>query len=102
MLVGMCASDQQHHSKSSQGRMKRKNCFKKSSLKPVFNSTSTKAFTSSEAKPDLAEGDLCLAASSQVKASRTFQQSTFCFQYRLQSLYVASEDFLVAIFHPYQ
>lgn len=102
MLVAMCASDQQQHSKSSQGSMKRKNCYKKSNLKPLFDSTGNKAFTSAEAKLDLAECDLCLAVRSQVKASRSFQQSPFCFLYSLQGLYVAREDLLVAFFHPYQ
>lgn len=99
MLAAMCASDQQHYSKSNQGSMKRKSCFKKSNLKPVFNYTSNKAFTSAVAKAELAECDLCLAASFQVKASRSFQQSTFCLHYRLQGLYVAGEDLPVALFH---
>jgi len=73
--------------------MKGKNHFKKNNLKPMFNSTSNKAFDCAEAKADLAECDLCLGASSQVKANRSFQQSASCFLYRLQGCCIVSEDF---------
>lgn len=54
--------------------------------------TNNKAFACAKAKADLAECDLFLGASSQMKAIRSFQQSAFCFPFKLQVSYVASED----------